>query len=250
MRRAIWTTAVVMLAAACSGEPVTLPSVTRSSLPASSSTVSSSIEAPSPSASVEPVGVPEGTPPSFAQDVDAAELPADELVPHGTTPTDLWPAISPDGTQFALIAFAAPSDDPFRQSRGLLVWRRFDDTPPWRAVFGLSDPADVGVLAVHALIGDATGDGSPDAITFEDTGGSGACGTWRVLDLMANTDVFKRKTCDMTIDLSPDPVGLVVREAIFEEEDAHCCPSSMKVSVLTFDAASGWTVYWSTEQPT
>jgi hypothetical protein len=246
MRRAIWTVALVVLATACSGESVTLPSATPS-LPPTSSPSSGS---PSQSPSIEPVGVPAGTPESFDEDVDAADLPADELVSDGTTPTDVWPAISPDGTQFALIAFAAPSDDPFRQARGLVVWRRFDDAPRWRAVYGLSDPADAGVLGVNALIGDATGDGSPDALTFEDTGGSGACGTWRVLDLTANAQVFKRNACDTTIDLAPAPVGLIVREAVFKEEDAHCCPSATKISILTFDEASGWTVYSTTEQPT
>ena len=48
----------------------------------------------------------------------------------------------------------------------------------------------------------------PTRITFEDTGGSGGCGTWRVLDLAANADVFTKKACDTTIELSPDPVGL------------------------------------------
>lgn len=250
MRRAIWVTALAVLAA-CSGESVTLPPVTSSAPPTTSPPPSGSpSESPSTSPGIEPVGLPDGTPASFGDGVDATDLPADSLVPNGTTPTDIWPAISPDGTQFALIAFAAPSDDPLRRARGLVVWRRFDDAPPWRAVLGLSDPADAGVLAIHALIGDATGDGSPDAITFEDTGGSGACGTWRVLDLAANAVVFVRRTCDTTVDLANDPVGLVVREAVFEEGDAHCCPSALKISVLTFDEASGWTVYSTLEQPT
>ena len=150
-----------------------------------------------------------------------------------------------------LVAFAAPSDDPLRQARGIIEWRRFGDSPPWRPVYGLSDPAVAGVLEIHTLIGDATADGSPDAITFEDTGGSGVCGTWRVLDLAANGVVFTRKTCDTTIDLSRDPVGLVVREAVFDQGDVHCCPSATKISILTFDeTAGGWTVYSTTEQPT
>jgi hypothetical protein len=149
-----------------------------------------------------------------------------------------------------LIAFAAMSDDPFRRGRGLVLWRRFSDAPVWRAVYGVTDRPSAGVLDIRALIGDATGDGSPDAITFEDTGGSGGCGTWRVLDLAANADVFTTQTCDAMIDLSADPVGLVVRESIFAPGDAHCCPSSTKTSVLTFDPGAGWTVSSSIEQPT
>ena len=56
-----------------------------------------------------------------------------------------------------------------------------------------------------------------------------------MLDLAANADVFTKKACDTTIELSPDPVGLVVREAVFAPGDAHCCPSSTKISVLTFE---------------
>ena len=51
--------------------------------------------------------------------------------------------------------------------------------------------------------------------------------------------MFTKKTCDTTIDLSTDPPGLVVREAVFAPGDAHCCPSSTKTSVLTFDEATG-----------
>lgn len=240
MRRAIWATTLVVLAAACRGDNPTV----------ATSPITSPVTSGSQGASIEPVGVPHGTPPSYDRDIDAASLPAGALVPRGTEPTDVWPAISPDGTQFALIAFAAKGGDPFRRARGLVLWRRFDDAPVWRAVYGVSDAADAGVLDIHALIGDATGDGSPDAITFEDTGGSGGCGTWRVLDIAANTDVLTKETCDTTIDLSPDPVGLEVRQAVFAPGDAHCCPSSMRISVLTFDPASGWTVASSTEQPT
>ncbi len=240
MLRAICATTLVVLAAACSADNPTV----------AASPVTSSPTSGSQNPSIEPVGIPAKMPVSYDEGVDAANLPADELVPLGTGPTDVWPAIAPDGTQFALIAFAAPSGEPLRRARGLVVWRRFEGAPAWRAVYGLSDPAGAGVLGIHALIADATGDGSPDAITFEDTGGSGGCGTWHVLDLAANADVFTKKACDTTIELSPDPAGLVVREAVFAPGDAHCCPSSTKTSILTFDPASGWTVFTSTEQPT
>ncbi len=202
------------------------------------------------SATVSPVDLPAGTPASYAEGVDAVDLPPEALVPAGTDPSELWPVVAPDGTRFALVAFAEPGDDPLRQARGMIVWRRFDDAPPWRPVFGFSDAADAGVVQIRATIGDATGDGSPDALTFEDTGGSGACGVWRVLDLAANTQVFERHTCDTTIELSADPVGLSVREAVFEEGDAHCCPSAFTVSILEFEGSPDWTVVSTIEQPT
>lgn len=246
MRRAIWATALVVLAAACSGEAEPRPSVTVSASGTSPS--KTPLVSPPPSPSLEPVGLPAGTPESYPEGVNAADLPSEALVPAGTTPSELWPVVAPDGTQFALVAFAEPGDDPFRQARGLIVWRRFDVAPPWRPVFGISDAADAGVVQIRATIGDATGDGSPDALTFEDTGGSGACGVWRVLDLAANAQVFERQTCDTTIDLSADPVGLVIREAVFEEGDAHCCPSATRTSVLVLQGP-GWKVYPVIVQP-
>ena len=202
-----------------------------------------------PSTAVSPADLPPGTPASYAERVDAADLPPEALVPAGTVPSELWPVVALDDTQFALVAFEEPSDDPLRQPRGLVVWRRFDDPPPWRPVLGISDEADTGVIQISATIGDATGDGSPDALTFEDTGGSGTCGVWRVLDLAANTQVFQRRTCDTTIELSADPAGLSVREAVFTEGDAHCCPSAFTVSILEFDGSPDWTVVSTTEHP-
>ncbi len=230
-------------AASCGGSTPNPTSPSLTSRSASPTPASSSVSAsPSPSSSIEPVDVPAGTPASYAQDVDAADLPANALVPVGTTPTDSWPAIAPDGTQFALVAFAAPSDDPLRQERGIVVWRRFPDSPPWQPVFGLSDPAEAGVLQIHTLIGDATADGSPDALVFEDIGGSGACGTWRVLDLASNTQVYESQTCDATYDVSTDPAGLVLRAAVFRQGDAHCCPSATRTTVFVYGGDGLWSV--------
>ena len=195
-----------------------------------------------PSPTIVAVNVPPGTPPSYAKDVDVADLPAETLVPTGTSATDSWNAVGPDGQQFAIIAYAAPSDDPLHQERGVVVWRRFADAPPWRPVFALTDPADAGVLQIHAQIGDVTGDGSPDAIVFEDVGGSGACGRWRVLDLTANTQVYERRTCDTMIDVSADPVGLEIREAVYRNGDAHCCPTATRTTVLRYAGDGRWDV--------
>jgi hypothetical protein len=257
MRRAIRAAALVVLAAACTGEPTAAPSA---SGPASSSPLSSpsgaprtaSVSAePSGGPSIEPTGIPLGVPGSFDRDVEPSEVPPGSLVPPGTTATDVWYADTPVA-QTILVAYVEPGTDPLRQEHALVVWRRFEGQPdPWRPVFGLRDPAERGVLAIRALMGDATADGSPDALTFEDTGGSGACGTWRVLDLAANVQVFKRKTCDTTIDLSADPVGLSIREAVYGPGDAHCCPSAMRTSILTFDPATGdWIVASTETEPT
>src|SRR5882672_11369583 len=138
MRRAIWATTLVVLATACGGDNPTV----------ASSPITSSSPSGSPNPLIEPVGVPEGTPPSYDRDLDAASLPARALVPPGTRPTDVWPAILPGGTQLALIAFAATSGDPFRRERGLVLWRRFDDAPAWRAMYGVTDHAGAGVLDI------------------------------------------------------------------------------------------------------
>jgi hypothetical protein len=231
MRRAIWATALVVLAAGCSG----------GSGPSGGTPTASSLAVPSPT------GVPVGIPADFDRDIDASQVPPDALVPAGATVTGTWYA--PTGPSI-LVAYALPSNDPLHQDHGLVVWRRFPGTShPWRPVFGLHDPAARGVIQIRATVGDVTGDASPDALTFEDAGGSGVCGTWRVIDLAANASAFERKTCDTTIDLSTDPVGLTVREAVFGPDDAHCCPSAMRVSVLTYDGSTDWTTVSATVKP-
>ncbi|MFN8233293.1 MAG: hypothetical protein U0V56_07420 [Actinomycetota bacterium] len=257
MRRAIRAAALVLLAAACTGEPADPPSATASatipSVPSPSGVppTASPTTVPTAAPTVAPTGIPPGVPGSFDEDVEPSEVPPGSLVPPGTTVTDVWYADTPVA-QTILVAYVEPGTDPLRQEHALVVWRRFEgQTDPWRPVFGLHDPPERGVLAIRALIGDATGDGSPDALTFEDTGGSGACGTWRVIDLAANIQVFKRRTCDTTLDLSADPVGLSIREAVYEPGDAHCCPSAMRTSVLTFDATTGdWIVESTQTEPT
>jgi hypothetical protein len=229
MRSAIRAAALVLLAAACTGEPAAPPTTTP---PTSSASLSPSAEPPtatvsakpSPGPSVSPTGIPPGVPGSFDEDVEPSEIPPGSLIPPGTSVTDVWYADT-TAAQTILVAYVEPGTDPLRQEHALVVWRRFEGEPvPWRPVFGIRDTPERGVLAIRAVIGDATGDGSPDALTFEDMGGSGACGTWRVLDLAANVQVFKRKTCDTTIDLSTDPAGLSVREAVYEPGDARRRP--------------------------
>src|SRR6185295_1087960 len=89
MRRAMWALAFV-LAAACSGEPVSSPTGAASTPPASASPTASPSASPSPGGGVEPVNVPTGTPASFDEDLDPSDVPAEALIPPGTTVTDVW----------------------------------------------------------------------------------------------------------------------------------------------------------------
>ncbi len=75
-----------------------------------------------------------------------------------------------------------------------MVWRRFTDGgAPWRPVFGETYPAaGTPVLGITATTQDVTGDGSEDALVFAETGGSGSCGIYSVLDLAAGTTVYRR----------------------------------------------------------
>ena len=77
--------------------------------------------------------------------------------------------------------------------------------------------------------------GSNDALTFEDTDGSGACGTWRVVSPTegAVTELFRQQTCDTQIINSAGT--LKIRQAVFAPGDAHCCPSSFHVTILRWN---------------
>jgi hypothetical protein len=94
-----------------------------------------------------------------------------------------------------------------------------------------------GVLAISAETTDLTGDGSADALIREETGGSGACATYRVVDLARGTPLWKRAVCDAEIQPNPDPIGLFEVARIYGPEDAHCCPSSIRERVLTWNGA-------------
>lgn len=173
-------------------------------------------------------------PPTFGKDLAPGDMPVDALVPRKATAADEAFADTPEG-QIVVVTFALGSD-PFAQEHGLVVWRRSPgDSPPWRAVYGFADPPDAGVLGITVELGDATGDGSPDALTFESTGGSGACGRYRLVDLSAAASAYERDVCDATIHFSTHPVGLLLREALFAPGDPHCCPSSFRVSQLEWN---------------
>lgn len=214
---------------------------------ASSSTPPSSSEAVAPS----PVPrLPAGLPPSFGDDVPSADVPAAALIPLQTEVTDSWSASTVAG-EAVVVAWQVPGDDPFRLARGLAIWRRFDDGgPPWRPVYGVAYRRGDGVLAVTALMTDVTGDGSEDALVFAETGGSGGCGAYSVVDLAAGSRVFRRQVCDTQIEPSSAPVGLVVTEAMYAPGDPHCCPSARRETVLTYAGSGAWDTAAETVTPT
>jgi hypothetical protein len=185
------------------------------------------------------VELPEGLPATFARDLDPAQLPPERLVPRGAEVIGLWFARTSTGDAIVL-AWADPKGDPFRRDGGIAAWRRFSEAPPWRAVFGRATLAEEGVLGVRATTADVTGDGSEDALVVQDVGGTGACGRYLVLDLLAGLSVWERDICDGQADVSTAPAGLVVNQAVYEEGDAHCCPSAFRRTVLTYDGDGVW----------
>jgi hypothetical protein len=233
------------------GSDAATPSGTPSVTPASASPPPSPSEASSTVASPSPSPLASGLPSAFEDDLPAGDIPLTALVPSGTEPAGSWFAHTAAGDAI-VVAWQVPGGDPFRTDRGFAVWRHTGDpVAPWRPVYAAAYPADRHpVLGITAAIGDATGDGSEDALVFAETGGSGACGTYLVVDAAAGTAAFRRAVCDTTIEVSSDPAGLVVTEAVYAHGDPHCCPSATRTTVLQRDASGGWTIVSRTRTPT
>ncbi len=94
------------------------------------------------------------------------------------------------------------------------------------------------MFGIRVDTGDLTGDAIPDILSFEDVGGSGACGTYRVIATSAGdaSEIFRREACDTQIAISSG--DLRIREAIFRANDPHCCPSAFRESVLRWNGTS------------
>ena len=121
---------------------------------------------------------------------------------------------------------------------GLTVWQPFEDDPTWRAVYAFTDPARLGVFGIRLERGDLTGDAIPDVLSVEDVGGSGACGTYRVITSVAGdaSEIFRRDACDTEIAIAGG--DLRIREAVYHADDPHCCPSAYRTSTLRWDGTS------------
>ena len=238
--------AVLTLAgAACSGsdEPAaapsgaTAPTITGTIPPSAAPSTTTASPSESPTPTVDPdVRLPEGMPPIVDGAAGLALIASGDLVP-----------LVPPGASYE---DRSTLEDPFEQivltwsdgippdgRNGLIVWQRPEDGN-WRAVYAFTDPARRGVFGIRVDTGDLTGDAIPDILSFEDVGGSGACGTYRVIATSVGdaSEIFRREACDSQIAISAG--DLRIREAVFRADDPHCCPSAFRESVLRWNGSS------------
>jgi hypothetical protein len=181
------------------------------------------------------VQLPPDAPTIFEADAAPADLPFDRLVPPGAEVDATWILDSPEDPTQQLGIVWSRGEDPLFRERGFALWMPFDDPARWQIVFAFTDPVNEGVLAIRTVEGDLTGDLVPDLLTFEDLGGSGACGTWRVITSASTTasQVFHRRTCDAELSIVGNHLELF--EAVFEPGDAHCCPSAFRTTTLEWN---------------
>jgi hypothetical protein len=247
MRRATGLLVLLFALVACGGEsvPIAGPSSTTPATspspadPSPSSSTSSPEPSTSPTPTPSPIVLPPGVPATYAPDDEAGDVPPAALVPkHAEVTGTTFPHFP--GGDVGIIVTYARGDDPFAREQGLVVWRRFGRSPHWRATFGFRDPASAAVFGIQVDVGEATGDGLPDALTFESVGGTGDCGGWRLIQLDAalETRVRPLYSCDAQVEFTTDPVGLLVTEAVFKAGDAHCCPSRYRVTQLEWNGAA------------
>lgn len=235
--------ALLLLLAACTGgdAPASPSSTTTSPSPIvgpSSTPTQDPSPSLTPSPTAEPVVLPPGVPPAYARDVEPGDLPFDRLIPDGA---DLVSTSFPSVD--TVIVTWQQGHDIFRLEHGLVVWRRTGAEPPWVATYAFRDPPKAGVLGIQVDTGDVTGDGLGDALVFENTGGSGACGTWSVIALSPAADgpTYTKDLCDATVQISMRPVGIRLIESIYAPTDPHCCPSGVRTSTLQWNG-SRWRV--------
>jgi hypothetical protein len=243
VRRVLPLVAILAIAgAACSGsdEPIRIPSgttapTTTQTMP--SPTPSTEPSSPDPGPAEDPdVRLPEGMP-AIVDDADDLALIASG---------DLTPLLPPGASHTSRVALRDPIEQivltwsdggPLRRRNGLIVWQRSEDEG-WHAVYALTDPARLGVFGIRVDVGELTDDAIADVLSFEDVGGSGACGTYRVIASSPGdaNEIFRRDACDTQMVISGG--DLRIREAVFHADDPHCCPSAFRESTLRWNGTS------------
>ena len=237
MRRLVVPVAVAFaVAVSCTTKSVT-PESPSAAASASPSSTSSPVASGSPSPSIAPP--PTVIPPAWAAPIKkplpGEGIPAERLVPPGAEVAGTWFLPGAAGIPDQVVATWGSGADPLRREQGLVVWERYPERPAWRPAYAFLDPPKSGVFGIRVLVGDLTGDGHEDLLAFEDRGGSGACGTWRVVaavEFLPET-IYEKDTCDA--DLTIHDGQLVIDEAVFKPGDAHCCPSAYRAITLQYD---------------
>ena len=241
---------VATVSISCGRSTSSTRAVGTTSAPVSSAPVVPSTSTPWTPTPDDASSAPSGVATPFGQDLPAGDVPPTSLVPDGTDPAGSWFAQTTTGDAI-VVAWQARSADPFRTDRGVVVWRHTGEPALWRPVFAATYPASRHpVLGITSTISEMTGDGSQDALVFAETGGTGACGTYLVIDVSTGTQAFRRSVCDTTIEPSGAPPGLVLTEAVYAHGDPHCCPSSTRTTVLRRDADGTWRTISMTTTPT
>ena len=249
MRRvSVLLLALALAGAACSnGAPA--PTATTAATGATAGTVTSPTSSPAPvtpttsaTASPTPAVEPDVLLPSGMADVvdDPADLAAisagdlASLIPAGSSPGPHALLTTPNDP-IDRIAVAWVGGEPPPRRSGLIVWQRAAGEPAWRATYAFTDPKSRGVFGVGMDQADATHDGIADLLTFEDVGGSGACGVYRVISSTEGDagEIFRRSVCDTEIQIAGG--NLRIREAVFEPDDPHCCPSAFRTTTLRWN---------------
>lgn len=238
---------LALLLTACVNGDRSFPVVTDATSSPSASQAPSTTAGPT-TGPAPPAELPTGLPPGFPDDAGPGEVPSAALVPLAGRVSGRWDVATSAG-DVIVVSWRMPSEDPLQAPGGVAVWARrswADGGDPWRPVWGESWRVSDGVLGTSAEVGDITGDGSPDAVISLATGGSGACSHVRGVDLMADATVYIRDDlCDAVV--VPGDPGLVVTEAIFRSGNAHCCPSGLRTSELTYAGGLEWIVTSETE---
>jgi hypothetical protein len=184
------------------------------------------------------VRLPEGMPVIVDDPTDLALIAAGDfgvLVPPGASSANASVLVTPEDP-IDQIALTWLDEEPSGRRTGLVVWQRFADPPIWRAVSAFTDPPRKGVFGIRVDAGDAPATGS-DLLSFEDVGGSGACGPIGSSPLPRATRArSSADTCDTEIAISRG--DLRVREAVYRPDDPHCCPSAFRTTVLRWNGAS------------
>jgi hypothetical protein len=243
LRLLVLVSVLVLAETACGSEPAPPPSARTPSATATDPSASATrTVAGSPSPTAPPTTSPDAArhivlparaPTVVEQDVAATDVDLAEMAPRGSAIGDTWRS---SDARVDAIAFAWARAD---GASGFEVWARLPDA--WRVVYAFTDEPPTAVFGVAFEDGDLTADGVPDALTFESTGGSGACGTWRVVRISgeAADEIWSRETCDTDVRIVAGDLG--VRQAVYAPSDPHCCPSAYRTSTFHW-TGERWTV--------